>query len=126
MLVVNVLLLTMQTCSICKTNQPLDQFYKKNSKNGITTHCKSCQQARMFKNRVAKKQKLLETFGGKCSRCGYDKCSRALTFHHLDPSKKGFGLATRPSASLKDLIKEAKKCILLCANCHMEKHDGLW
>lgn len=25
-----------------------------------------------------------------------------------------------------DAIKESKKCILLCSNCHKEFHDNLW
>ena len=33
--------------------------------------------------------------GNKCAVCGYDKCQRALNFHHIDPSKKEFDLASR-------------------------------
>ena len=64
--------------------------------------------------------------GGKCSACGYDKCLYALDFHHLDPDKKDNGvchlLRTR---SFKAAAEESKKCVLLCANCHRELHDGL-
>ena len=34
----------------------------------------------------------LEYKGNKCCICGYDKCKDALDFHHLDPTKKDFGI----------------------------------
>ena len=68
----------------------------------------------------------IEYGGGKCQLCGYHKCNRALGFHHKDPTKKDFGLAahglTRAWAKTK---KELDKCILVCANCHMEIHEGI-
>jgi hypothetical protein len=63
--------------------------------------------------------------GGKCQNCGYNKCLAALTFHHRDPMEKTFAIAgTRlRSYSIETLRREAAKCDLLCANCHMEEHD---
>ena len=69
---------------------------------------------------LLKKQK-----GGKCSRCGYDKCLKALEFYHIDPSKKDFTISN-DHFRLKDAIEESKKCILLCSNCHKEFHDNMW
>ncbi|HVY35661.1 MAG TPA: hypothetical protein VG982_00040 [Candidatus Paceibacterota bacterium] len=64
--------------------------------------------------------------GGKCTLCGYNKCPRALSFHHLDSKKKDFGVAARGfTRSWEKVRKEIDKCILLCANCHMEVHDGI-
>ena len=64
--------------------------------------------------------------GGKCQICGYNKSIRALTFHHLDPTKKDFGLSDRGlTRSWDKTLKEIDKCALLCANCHAEVHDGL-
>jgi hypothetical protein len=31
----------------------------------------------------------VEYKGGKCQKCGYDKCERALTFHHRNPDENG-------------------------------------
>jgi hypothetical protein len=69
---------------------------------------------------------LVKEFGGKCSKCGYDKEPRILNFHHTKPNKKSFTIARRTSGNLKMLRKEAAKCILLCANCHQEFHLGLF
>lgn len=64
--------------------------------------------------------------GGKCAICGYNKCQRALSFHHRDPDQKDFGISARGLTRSWEKIKaEIDKCILLCANCHMEVHDGL-
>jgi len=73
-----------------------------------------------------KKAKLLliEYKGGKCVGCGYDKCVRALQFHHLNPNEKEFGIGSK-SVSLEKLKKEVDKCILVCSNCHAEIHEGL-
>jgi len=72
--------------------------------------------------RVRRREQAIAMLGGRCSRCGYDRCSAALSFHHMD--NKSFAL------SGKDLVRRAwsqveaelQKCILLCANCHMEEH----
>lgn len=69
--------------------------------------------------------KIKEARGGKCIRCGYDKCIKALEFHHIDPSKKDFTISN-DHFKLLDAIAESKKCILICSNCHKELHDGLW
>jgi hypothetical protein len=63
--------------------------------------------------------------GGKCTKCGYSKCLRALTFHHKDPTNKFFALDARgiQGSSWKKILEEAEKCELLCFNCHMEHHD---
>lgn len=62
---------------------------------------------------------LLSMFGSKCAICGYNKCTGALHFHHIDPSKKSFGIGDN-HLCLEKKVEEAKKCILLCANCHIE------
>lgn len=69
--------------------------------------------------------KIKEKRGGKCVRCGYDKCIKALEFHHLDPSKKDFTISN-DHFKLIDAVNESKKCILICSNCHKELHDNLW
>lgn len=70
------------------------------------------------------KIKLIEYKGGKCEICGYDKCVRAMEFHHLDTEKKDFTISSK-SLSFEKLKMEADKCILVCSNCHCEIHDGI-
>lgn len=68
----------------------------------------------------------LEYGGGKCILCGYNRSRRAMVFHHLDPTKKDFGLSVRGlTRSWEKMLAELEKCVLLCANCHAEVHDGI-
>ena len=64
------------------------------------------------------KHQLKLNAGGKCSRCGYDRCLDALHFHHPNNDKE----VTVCNASQALATQEAKKCILVCANCHAELH----
>jgi hypothetical protein len=72
---------------------------------------------------------LKKEYGGCCTKCGYDKCFDALHFHHKDASTKnayylGVGEIAK-TCSLTKAREEAKKCVLLCANCHIELHHKL-
>ena len=76
--------------------------------------------------RQRKKIKAIKYKGGKCIVCKYNKCVRALTFHHLDPEQKDFGIsASGTSKSWEEVKKELDKCVLLCQNCHCEVHEGI-
>lgn len=87
--------------------------------------------AEYLKKSVASRRRKLremavEYGGGKCKICGYKKCNRALSFHHLDPAKKDFGLSADGFTRSWEKIKpELDKCILVCANCHMEIHENI-
>jgi len=71
------------------------------------------------------KQMVVEYKGGVCTICGYKKYVGAFDLHHLDSTKKDFGLSTRGLTRSWEKIKaEADKCILVCANCHREIHGG--
>ena len=61
--------------------------------------------------------------GGKCEKCGYNKNYTALDFHHINPSKKDFNIASGSIKSWEKVKQELDKCQLLCANCHREVHQ---
>lgn len=69
--------------------------------------------------------KIKKIRGGQCERCGYHTSIKALEFHHLDPNKKDFTISN-DHFKLEEALEETKKCVLLCANCHRELHDGVW
>jgi predicted HNH restriction endonuclease len=86
--------------------------------------CIKCQSVRKSLRKNRNRQELLKIHGSKCSVCSYDKCSSALQFHHIDPSEKEFEIS-ESAYSLENLIAEAKKCVLLCANCHAEVENEI-
>jgi len=80
---------------------------------------------KVVKWRIDKKNKAIEYKGGKCIRCGYNKCSTALEFHHLEPNKKDYSISRNINHSFDKIKKELDKCILVCANCHREIHEEM-
>lgn len=69
------------------------------------------------------KEELVTYKGGKCEKCGYDKCIAALDFHHINPEEKDFSISnSNIYKNIEALKQEVDKCILLCANCHREIH----
>ena len=88
--------------------------------------CVRCRSEAVSKRRRAVKRRLVEEAGGRCGVCGYSRCQQALQFHHLDPSMKEFHLGHQgQSRSLARSRAEARKCVLLCANCHAEVEAGI-
>lgn len=66
----------------------------------------------------------LEYKGNQCYRCGYNKCSEALEFHHKDMKEKEFSISDRNiKLNWEKIKKELDKCDLLCSNCHREVHS---
>jgi transposase len=87
--------------------------------------CAQCSVEMVSDRRRRMKQILVEEAGGRCAICGYAECIGVLQFHHLDPATKRFGLGREGVArSLERARDEAKKCVLLCANCHAEVELG--
>jgi DNA-binding CsgD family transcriptional regulator len=75
--------------------------------------------------KYAKKIKLIQLKGGKCKICGISDLSRPwiYQFHHLDKTKKEFGIHELNGVSFSRMKKEAEKCICVCENCHKQIHS---
>jgi hypothetical protein len=88
--------------------------------------CKKCDSKRMIKRIQERKRDVVEYMGGCCSICGYDKCVRALEFHHLEPSKKSKDYDKNfDTWNIEKKKSELDKCIIVCSNCHRELHTSL-
>jgi len=104
--------------------------------HGLTVHrprgdggglrCLRCRSAAVKDRRRKVKAILVDEAGGCCVVCGYDRCLRALGFHHVDPARKTFGLGFKGATRSLDRSRaEMSKCVLLCSNCHMEVEAGV-
>jgi hypothetical protein len=51
----------------------------------------------------------------------YNKTYYALEFHHETDDKK-YTVSKMKTLSIKTVMKEIEKCIVICANCHREIH----
>lgn len=91
-----------------------------------STMSQKIKSAQAWRNKT--KELLIQACGGKCVKCGYDRCQTALCFHHIDPNEKHDTIASmlRNPRKITMIIQEAKKCIMICNNCHAEVHENLW
>ncbi len=88
--------------------------------------CKRCRASAVVRRGRKVKAILVAEAGGGCVICGYNRHPRALAFHHLDPLKKRLEINAKGVALALDTLRaEARKCVLLCANCHAEVEDGV-
>jgi transposase len=104
------------------------------SKTTVEYHCSHSPRKQQFLvNQRARRRefklRLVNLFGGQCA-CGYKKSLAALDFHHKDPQSKTASISSIASRggysekTFQKCVAEAKKCILLCSNCHHEIHDN--
>lgn len=129
-----------KTCRICKETKPISEYHpNKSCKQGVLGTCKSCYKIRISKwysenrsrrqqvaNERNKSRKLqaIEYFGNKCFDCNTSYPPYVYQFHHLDPTQKDVNPSVAMTRDSDKMWKELKKCVMLCANCHMIRHFG--
>jgi predicted Zn-ribbon and HTH transcriptional regulator len=110
---------------VCGENDPEKMMSRGNARKSKTL-CKLCHnQQTIARGRENRKQYLLYK-GGKCERCGYKACQDALEFHHQNPKEKDPTFKSVRYWGFEKAKFELDKCLLLCSNCHREKHAGIW
>lgn len=79
--------------------------------------------------KIRRRREILDRYklGKGCIDCGYNHNPYALQWDHRDPQDKIFTPHRMASYSIKNIILEARKCDIRCANCHTirsveEKH----
>ena len=96
-------------------------------RNGSITSCgckKVVHATTSYRQRI--KIALVEAFGHKCAYCGLEDDPRLYDFHHVNPEEKSFGIANSSTTrSRQAYSEEAKKCIMLCSNCHRRIEYGI-
>lgn len=132
----------MKKCSCCKQTKKIEDFGpNKNSKDGKQYRCNKCFSEAMkihySKNskQIKQRMKILEEeitneFNQIKQKLGCKFCLEkepaCLDFHHLDKSLKEENVSFWVHAKSKNkALEEAKKCIVVCANCHRKIHAGL-
>ena len=131
-----------KVCSQCKEDKPLLDFYRsKNKPGGYAYCCKQCSDKsnkntrEKFKSRYQQyrnnyKFSLIEQCNNYkmergCLKCGEKSHPSVLDMHHLDPTIKEDSLSFMRT-SWDRWLKEAEKCVVLCANCHRKFHAGMF
>jgi len=86
--------------------------------------CRRCMAEAVTRRHREIRTVLVAEAGGRCAVCGYDRCGLNLHFHHVDPTAKSFDMTTGRGKGLETYRREARKCVLVCANCHGEIESG--
>lgn len=118
----------MKNCVKCNLLKPLDDFYSKgkNRPNNLQSYCKDCHNNYCMLRWKQRKRDLVAYKGGKCEDCGLvHPREEVYQLHHLDPSEKDVDWGKLRLRSWNQIVKEADKCALLCANCHILRHSNL-
>jgi hypothetical protein len=120
-------------CNKCKKNKLLGQFHLSSSgKYGRTTFCKSCrsnyQKANRhvaLKNERKRRQKIAELIitlkDVPCKDCGIKYPYYVMDFDHKQDKIFGIAKARGCTFNLERIKAEAKKCDVVCSNCHRER-----
>lgn len=107
-------------CKICGESDPA-KFYK--NKDGCYRYrCRKCDNQETIKRFRRYKKEAVDYKGGKCQKCGYNKCLGSMDFHHLDATQKDPNWHKMRNWPLEKIKVELDKCILVCGNCHGEIH----
>lgn len=114
-------------CSCCHQVLPntIQFFYYNKVKQLPHSKCKQCLRKHFNDKKRKIKLALITLKGGKCLLCGYNRCLRALEFHHTLPEHKDFNIATTKNRVTTQILTELEKCVLVCSNCHRELHENL-
>lgn len=104
-----------RNCQVCQVTY----------EGGHGQYAKTCKSCRVSSQRRNIKKLAVEQLGGCCQACGYRLCLTGLQFHHRNPHEKDFTIADM-NKDWSAVREELKKCVLLCALCHVEVHAGIW
>lgn len=114
-------------CTECGEIKSLSDYYREKDqrrRTGTRRTCKRCDRQRARKQWEDTKRAYIDSLGGKCQYCGYDKCLSPMQFHHVEDDKE-FMISRKRSLRNKTIIMaELNKCCLLCSNCHDSFHGG--
>jgi len=110
-----------KVCGKCGEEKALSSFLPaRTTPDGYGNVCDPCRRKRLAKTARAKRKevrKLKDKLKSvPCGDCNVQYPPYIMQFHHIDPSKKHKDVSA--IHSIKELMREIEKCIILCANCH--------
>lgn len=87
----------------------------------LRTKIKKIKDKNVYRNRII--PFILKIKKNGCVDCGYSN-PNALDFHHINSVDKLFSISAGIGAeySKSKLLREIKKCEVLCSNCHRIRH----
>ena len=110
-----------KVCSTCREEKKLDDFYADpRYLDGYMGQCKQCKRGYGSRHEPIRKKRIKALKDSlknvPCSDCGIQYPPYIMQFHHMVPSRKYKDISA--VFTVKALMREIEKCIILCANCH--------
>lgn len=112
----------MRKCNICSQEKEESEFYSKGKSGRLNSSCKSCFNSYCIERWKQIKIDTVILFGNKCLDCQQTYHPNVFEFHHLDPNEKDYNWSKLRLFSPKRRAMELSKCVMLCANCHRQRH----
>jgi hypothetical protein len=109
----------------CKRHGRIVHYRISQGKGRYRWSCKRCIGEAVTRRKQRVRRLLVEEAGGRCAVCGYNRCALNFHFHHVNRADKAITMSSQNGRSLATFREEAKKCVLVCANCHGEIEAGL-
>ena len=121
----------MKHCSKCLQEKPLDQFNRRGQSH--STYCKGCNSAYLKEHYKSNKERYLlrneerrkklhefvQSFKDvPCCDCNQKFPSVCMDFDHLSDKTFNVSEMAHRLLSKEIILKEIKKCQIVCANCH--------
>ena len=105
-----------------------DRRYYEKHRNDLAAYREAHREEARAKQRISCEERRrwideTKSFLG-CFVCGEDRPWR-LVWHHLSPAHKKLNVSAA-GVSLASVLEEMERCIVLCANCHLDVHHGKW
>jgi hypothetical protein len=116
---------TPENLRVCAHHGLIVHYRNERRDGSVYWRCRRCEGEAVTRRKQRVRRTLIEEAGGRCAVCGYDRCPINLHFHHVEPAKKEIKMSAQIGRSLARFREEAKKCVLVCANCHGEIEAGL-
>jgi len=129
-------------CRVCNKNKKEEEFpFENKSKNIRNTRCKKCHRIYTKKHYVNNKKAYISrssqrrrdlkiwfrniTNEDSCHFCKENE-PVCIDYHHADPTKKEQTISDLLAKirSKERILKELKKCVAICSNCHRKLHAG--
>jgi hypothetical protein len=122
-------------CACCGESKPISEFWMTAKENRFESEkrCSRCLRYERYADRDRDKSKrqyaekriwwasVKSSIG--CQVCG-ETFPNGLDWHHVDPQNKTMFLMSANSGKER-LLREIRKCTLLCRVCHQKVHAGV-
>lgn len=138
--------MTEKLCACCNQIKSIEHFWKRaRAKDGFTPSCIDCvrkQNQQSYKNHWVKNRKRIDCNHYRkveelrewvnqikhehgCLFCEQNE-PVCLQFHHIKKETKYLCISALINRKQKQKIEEEmKKCVVVCANCHLKLHSGI-